>query len=383
MSISLLNKNDEYHLQSSDVPHFEYLDSLRGLAIIGVIIVHSYIVSGIDPNTYKLLFFGQRGVQLFYIVSAFTLFNSMSERQGRERFPKLNFFIRRVFRIGPMFYLAIMGNIIYLYLNGAQVFPLSAKEMILGLLFLHGWDQNAILSVAIGGWSVADEFSFYLIFPIIFSGIRNFRYSLLIFIASAAIFPLISALFLYYKLGRFDFSDKNAEYFFFYWFPIQFPVFILGVATYYASKIMQNLISDEYERKFISFFCFILGLFIITASMPTRNMTLYLSSLGLAFVVLSLSINPFSVIVNSFTIFLGKISYSVYLIHFFLIIALHTFLMPFIYNYRPLYIGQLWYFMLVLIFTAFTACICAFYTYRYIELPSIRAGKELIVYLNK
>ena len=56
--------------------------------------------------------FGQRdsarGVELFFVVSALTLCLSSAARSNREALPTLNFYIRRFFRIAPMFYIAIM-----------------------------------------------------------------------------------------------------------------------------------------------------------------------------------------------------------------------------------------------------------------------------------
>jgi peptidoglycan/LPS O-acetylase OafA/YrhL len=87
------------------------LDSLRGIAILGVVLVHSSrrhdIPLPIGAHVGQVAFSGQRGVALFFVVSAFTLFLSNDNRKD-EHSPVLNFFIRRVFRLAPMFYLATL-----------------------------------------------------------------------------------------------------------------------------------------------------------------------------------------------------------------------------------------------------------------------------------
>ncbi len=98
---------------------------------------------------------------MFYVVSAFTLYLSMRSRSRKERNPLGNFFIRRFFRIAPMFYLAILANVAYVgYQNMSETatasYP-SATDLFLGFTFLLGLSPQAINSVAIGGWSVADE----------------------------------------------------------------------------------------------------------------------------------------------------------------------------------------------------------------------------------
>ncbi|HEY9657997.1 MAG TPA: acyltransferase family protein [Allocoleopsis sp.] len=78
------------------------IDSLRGIAILLVILVHtSKSVEGLSFPISAISNYGQMGVQLFFIVSAYTLCLSM-ERRREERLKEVNFFIRRFFRIAPL-----------------------------------------------------------------------------------------------------------------------------------------------------------------------------------------------------------------------------------------------------------------------------------------
>ena len=88
----------------------KYIDVLRGIAILGVLIVHNLLYGNngyILSKILNFILFGQRGVQLFYFASAFTLFFSMNRIYENETYPKTNFFIRRFFRIAPMYYIGI------------------------------------------------------------------------------------------------------------------------------------------------------------------------------------------------------------------------------------------------------------------------------------
>jgi len=87
-----------------------FIDALRGLAIFGVFIVHSsQSIDGLPRWLSSLASQGARGVQLFFVISAFTLFLSLSTRRKNEKRPTLNFFIRRFFRIAPLFYAALLS----------------------------------------------------------------------------------------------------------------------------------------------------------------------------------------------------------------------------------------------------------------------------------
>src|SRR5688500_15882045 len=95
----------------------DYIDALRGLAILAVVMVHASQYGSFDvhPILARIISEGGRGVQLFFLVSAFTLFLSYKNRSPLESHPTRNFFIRRFFRIAPMYYL---GIVYYLIQNG-------------------------------------------------------------------------------------------------------------------------------------------------------------------------------------------------------------------------------------------------------------------------
>lgn len=64
----------------------DYIDGLRGMAALMVIIVHSanFIDVGVLPNTIlNWLKLGRYGVQIFYIISAFTIMMSIEKLQIR------------------------------------------------------------------------------------------------------------------------------------------------------------------------------------------------------------------------------------------------------------------------------------------------------------
>jgi len=73
----------------------EFIDALRGLAILGVILVHTGYSIGLsgDKLLNDIVGSGAKGVQLFFIASAFTLFRSYKNRSVIEHHTIVNFFI--------------------------------------------------------------------------------------------------------------------------------------------------------------------------------------------------------------------------------------------------------------------------------------------------
>lgn len=166
-----------------DRPHLRYLDGLRGIAILAVLMVHSgQLVVGLSQPVRDLTFYGVRGVQLFFIVSGLTLSINYIGRP----FHLANFAARRYFRIAPMFYL---GAVLYLLLSHLTAMPLStasasAIDVIATVLFVHGWLPSAINTVVPGGWSIAAEAMFYVVFPLLLRAARRPRRMLAILVGS-------------------------------------------------------------------------------------------------------------------------------------------------------------------------------------------------------
>lgn len=350
-------------LSDKEVPHYQYVDCLRAVAIILVLVVHSNVLS----NGPEFFFIGQRGVQLFYIVSAFTLLMSLQERSG-ERRGIFNYFLRRYFRVAPLFYFALIGNLIYRNLYGLP--PFSISEILLGVALLHGLSPELINTIVIGGWSVAVEFTFYLFLPFIFKYITSLKKSIYFLF-----FCIFVCWWVSYKLK--DSHPLYSEYFTFMWFVIQFPVFLMGVVSVFLMKNLKKL-SADYQTKKISFIIVVLSC-LIFLNIKTKNETLYESSLCLMFFVVGISLHGWTFFVNKHMAFVGKISYSMYLLHFFVIIAFEKILVRFGFDFHPestIY-RYLWFtFVFVVVFLVSVPL--SYWSWKYIETPFISMGRRII-----
>jgi peptidoglycan/LPS O-acetylase OafA/YrhL len=147
-----------------------FLDGLRGFAILAVMLRHYYMA------TYHLGFprwadiFGiEIGVLLFLALSGFGL--SWSYLGPRKRtFSASDFFLRRVSRILPAYYVALLLAVLL-----SPSMPPGELIWQIGthITLTHNLFSDTVLGVYGPFWSLALEFQFYLFFPIILAGFRR------------------------------------------------------------------------------------------------------------------------------------------------------------------------------------------------------------------
>ena len=80
-------------------PYYPALDGLRGIAILLVVFYHNF-------GFINYFFFGWLGVDLFFVLSGFLITDILLKSSGRPGFLK-NFYVRRVLRIFPLYYLTL------------------------------------------------------------------------------------------------------------------------------------------------------------------------------------------------------------------------------------------------------------------------------------
>lgn len=294
----------------------DYVDALRGLAILGVVMVHTGSYGSSNPTGVlaQIIGEGARGVQLFYLASAFTLFLSFKNRLTKEKLPIRNFFIRRFFRIAPMYYLGICYYLLQdgfgpRYWLGDET-RITALNILSNLTFLHGFYPYWITSLVPGGWSIGVEMTFYVVLPFLFLKIKNINQAFRFFILSIFFKLFLQFVLIQFPLIGFDRLWK--EYLFLY-FPSQLPVFSLGIILYF-------LISENESVRNISGRSILIFSGMVIAQLCTGFQFILSNHIlfGIGFLLLAygLSMYKFKLIVNPVISHIGKISFSMYLVHF-------------------------------------------------------------------
>ena len=355
----------------------DYIDALRGLAILGVIMVHTnQYGSPIGSNILsKIISMGGRGVQLFYLASAFTLFLSFKNRSKKEIFPIRNFFVRRFFRIAPMYYIGISY---YLFQDGfgsrywlGDQTDISTLNIVSNFTFLHGFNPYWINSLVPGGWTIAVEMTFYAILPFLFSKIKNINQAFNFFVISLFVNYTLS--FLLTKISIVSSERLWNEYLFFY-FPSQLSIVALGIVMFFIIIESEN-IRNISGKSLLIFSGLLLFQLLSGIQFAIQNHILF----GIVFLFLGLALSKykFELIINPIINYIGRISFSMYLAHF---AVLHWLL---VFNYVDYLDNSIInYFLRYSIVTVLTMLIATVF-YNFIEMPFQRLGKEIIKRIEK
>jgi peptidoglycan/LPS O-acetylase OafA/YrhL len=290
----------------------DHIDALRGWAILGVLYVHFTHYAGIKLPS--LLTFPGRGVQLFYMVSAYSLVISYA-RKKQAGFRWGAYACRRFFRIAPAFYLAIA---VYTSVRAFDTVPVDIAKTITSMLFINGFVPGHIHSVVPNGWSVAVETSFYLVLPLLLLLLTDLVRAVFWVVLSipAAVFLSMGVAAMARRFsGDEAWANAVVEHTV-YWLPAQFPVFLAGIFAFFVAyqplgAAMRRL--SGWRATGMLVLVFGAGA-VANGWLPVRMATVLVPLVLLPW-VLWVGSERRNLFVNSVTIGIGKISYSVYLFH--------------------------------------------------------------------
>jgi peptidoglycan/LPS O-acetylase OafA/YrhL len=359
---------------------YDFVDALRGWAILAVITYHVNLWLHPSVALLRNVFdHGNRGVQLFFIVSAFTLFLSLHSRRQNEKKHLRNFFIRRLFRIVPLFYAAI---IFYFIVYGFSQRPLTASapglfDAITTVLFVNGWYPTSINSVVSGGWSIAVEMSFYLLLPLLFLLITDLEKAILATFAAVVLGIVVNSLALPFFEPLFPGNKVLVGWFLYFWFPSQLAVFCLGILFYFIFKKISPGEKKNQLKSYLYLAVAVTWLVLVSMSQNVFLSEHFLFSIGLLVFIYALALYPQILFVNRITTNIGKWSYSMYFVHF---VVLDFFQSHFL-HFKVFSSATANFFLMLFLVASITVLISAV-TYFLIEKPAIRLGQKIIARLE-
>jgi peptidoglycan/LPS O-acetylase OafA/YrhL len=213
----------------------KYIDSMRGIAILMVILVHTVItVPGKSKIIGAISEYGQMGVQLFFVASAFTLCQSWYWRD-QEPHQLYNYVIRRLFRIAPLYYL---GVLIYFAVgiienSATQYNPLN---ILANMAFLHGFYPPANNNIVPGGWSIGTEMAFYVLFPLLVALFNQIKKSVAVTSVIVLSLTILAAQVLGGMLQVWSGQAMANNSFVYFNIVVQLPVFVLGMVYFFLNR---------------------------------------------------------------------------------------------------------------------------------------------------
>ena len=306
------------------------IDSLRALAVLAVIIYH------VDVN---YLPGGFLGVDLFFVLSGY-LISSLIIKEFRKTgtVNLYNFYIRRARRLLPAVYFMITVGLVVMVLFNEVLLRKSHLDAIFGYIYSSNWwyifhkldyfDSFGAQSPFKHLWSLAIEEQFYMIFPLLFllvnrkkkskDGTYKLNKNFLYVVLGLILVSLIAHILL------FDINNISRIYFGTDTRAFSLLVGVVGAILYPMERLhakvtpQQNMIYSVVSLVSIAT---LITVMIYTSEYNTllyRGGFLLVAILGLIVIISSGKQHTLMSRLLSFKpiVFIGKISYSLYLWHF-------------------------------------------------------------------
>jgi len=141
------------------------LDLLRAIAVVWVMLFHSFIVGGLGPDFEWLSRFGWAGVDIFFVLSGFLIGTQvLRELQRGAGLSVSGFYARRAWRILPAFAVVLALYALFPALREAPGLQPWWQFATFTMNLLIDYERNRAFSHA---WSLCVEEHFYLVFPLL------------------------------------------------------------------------------------------------------------------------------------------------------------------------------------------------------------------------
>lgn len=139
--------------------HFGGLDGVRAIAALAVVGFH---FSGPAP----MFAGGWLGVHMFFVLSGFLITTLLlREEAATGRISLLGFWVRRIFRIAPAYYAALLGSVLLLKWNGVYE-AAGGPEAITWFLTFNPELAPSFMNFT-QAWTIGIEQKFYLVWPLL------------------------------------------------------------------------------------------------------------------------------------------------------------------------------------------------------------------------
>jgi peptidoglycan/LPS O-acetylase OafA/YrhL len=312
-------------------PTHKYLSNLtplRGIAALWVVVFHfsEIVAKFVSTDRSLLLSKGYLMVDLFFIMSGFIICHVYQEnfQSGFSGYNFRRFIVARFARVYPLHFITLLLSIaIFVPMFGWDPLFDNPRAIPTNLLLIHSFGIHKLFNWNVPSWSISAEWWAYMVFPLLAIFIYRKKGMAVILLALFVVLAYLSIMFWIPRVNAFDPSSphrQNLDVTFDYGFLRGLAGFISGMILYKAYEI--GLFRKIFQKDILAFI-------IITASILCMHfgwndgfdIILFIA------IVFAFALNNgrlHSMCNSRIAQYLGKISYSIYLMQMFPLIPLWT-----------------------------------------------------------
>lgn len=301
------------------------IDILRGFAVLFVVVYHFYSILDLKSSIFYSVssIYGSLGVPLFFVISGYLIFGSIANNIQKRGIKKgmLNYFLHRIFRIVPAYYVSLFVVFILAYYFMDMLTAWSNK-FILKYLFSEltftSYFNYKVTGFGLNGayWTLNIEMLWYLLAPLFVLLFKKNMHLLILFCIGLLYFSLIDLGF-FDKIFNLDKHQSNylpLLYFYSYQLPGQIIYFIAGIYIY--KKTQEGLEKKDNSKVKLLFGTLIILIAYLLLKKFIIESFLLRNILQLTVVVLLFKLWYLQQVVGLTLLkWIGEISYSLYLWH--------------------------------------------------------------------
>ena len=294
--------------------YFEQLDGVRFIAVFAVLFAH--FVQYQYSNMYALNIPFVYGVTLFFVLSGFLITRILLMQKGQPLKKSLKvFYVRRVFRIFPVYYAVL---IVLLFIDFEKVRTLWVWLFTYTINIYESVNNTVDVGHFNHFWSLALEEQFYLVWPLIvfLIPLKRFVWMTIVLIAASTCYKF------YLLLYTGNWVENDVSLF------SNFNSLGLGALLAYASIYSKRVFEIIGGNKVLISTAFLALLLLVLRVYFIENMVVKIILMPFFWILFFGSFiarsaagfkGPIGAILsNKIVVYLGRISYGIYIIHQFI-----------------------------------------------------------------
>lgn len=307
------------------VQHLQALTSLRFFAALYVLLFHYTSIPGsiFDGHVVRL---GYTGVSFFFVLSGFILAHNYHQVDFAKPGALYRYAIARLSRIYPVYVLSLLAGVPFLLISLGKMTPgvmktMAASSLLVAPLGLQAWFPGTACSLNCPSWSISVEAFFYLMLPFLLAPImrnppKGLLATLSCWLAATALYVWVWAI--VSTQGSVLFSQPSptqeiAAQWIKYFPPGRLPEFCLGIVLCALWKRKPQRFNSS--LMLCAFLVVATILVTQTQNIPEIAMHNGLSAVAWAPLILAAASMKGGVLSWPICEFLGRISFSLYLLH--------------------------------------------------------------------